>query len=459
MTRQYFSRLPSASLPCALVALVLTLLVAAGVNPVAAAAGDLDTSFGSDGKVTTAIGSGSDRARSVAIQSDGKIVAAGFSYSGSEHDFALVRYNADGSLDTTFDSDGKVTTDLFNLDAAFSVAIQSDSKIVVAGESYNGSDYDFALVRYNADGSLDTTFGSDGKVTTDLWLISGIDIDDEHAFAVAIQSDGKIVVAGAAGFGNRDDIALVRYNTDGTLDTTFGTGNYGAVTTAIGSSGNDNAFSLAIQSNGKILVACDSFNSSDDDFALVRYNSDGTLDNTFGSDGKVTTAIGSDDEQAFAVAIQSDGKIVVAGNSFDSDNGSGYDFALVRYNTDGSLDTTFDSDGKVTTPIFNGFSFNGTDVAYSVAIQSDGKIMAAGFSYSGSKHDFALVRYNTDGSLDTTFGSDGKVTTAIGSGTDVARSVAIQADGKIVVAGYSHNGSNYDFALARYIAITPAAAP
>ena len=165
-------------------------------------------------------------------------------------------------------------------------------------------------------------------------------------------------------------------------------------------------------------------------WALIRWlAAAGDLDTSFDSDGKVTTAIGSAMTLLRSVAIQSDGKIVAAGYS---DNGSNYDFALVRYNTDGSLDTSFDSDGKVTTAIGSG-----NDSAFSVAIQSDGKIVAAGYSTTVVTDDFALVRYNTDGSLDTSFDSDGKVTTAIGSGDDDAFSVAIQSDGKIVAAGYS----------------------
>ena len=167
MIRQCFLRLSSISLLYTLFAVVFSLLITVAAHPVAAAAGDLDTSFDSDGKVTTEVGSTFDVARSVAIQSDGKIVAAGYSDNGSNDDFALVRYNTDGSLDASFDGDGKVTTAIGSgTDQAFSVAIQSDGKIVAAGDSYNGSNDDFALVRYNTDGSLDTSFDSDGKVTT-----------------------------------------------------------------------------------------------------------------------------------------------------------------------------------------------------------------------------------------------------------------------------------------------------
>ncbi|MDA9710809.1 fibronectin type III domain-containing protein, partial [Luminiphilus sp.] len=422
---------------------MFSLLIISGAHPVAAAEGDLDTAFDNDGRVTTAIGSGTDRAWSVAIQSDGKIVAAGFSNNGNDSDFALLRYNTDGSLDTSFDSDGKVTTAVGSgTDSARSVAIQSDGRILAAGSGNNGNDSDFALVRYNTDGSLDTTFDSDGKVLTDVGGGSG-----DNGRSVAIQSDGKIMVAGFSNNGNDDDFALVRYNTDGSLDTTFGSD--GKVTTAIGND-HDYANTVAIQSDGKI-VAAGSSKGGNYDFAIVRYNADGSLDTTFDSDGKVTTAVGTGIDRSWSVAVQTDGKIVVAGYS---KNGNNYDFALVRHNADGSLDTTFDSDGKVTTAIGSG-----TEYAYSVAIQSDDKIVAAGYSKSASDFDFALVRYNTDGSLDTTFGSDGKVTTAIGSDSDTARSIAIQSDGKIVVAGSNYNGSDYDFALARYIAITPPAAP
>jgi uncharacterized delta-60 repeat protein len=344
-------------------------------------------------------------------------------------------YAQPGSLDLSFDNDGKVTTTIGSGDDdGYSVAIQSDGKIVVAGYSYNGSDNDFALVRYNADGSLDNTFDSDGKVTT------AIGSSDDQGNSVVIQSDGKIVVAGSSNNGSNDDFALVRYNADGSLDNTFDSD--GKVTTAIGN-GNDEGNSVAIQSDGKIVVAGYSYNGSDNDFALVRYNADGSLDNTFDSDGKVTTAIGSGMDIGLSVAIQSNGKIVVAGYSY---NGSDNDFALVRYNADGSLDSTFDSDGKATTAIGSG-----NDNGYSVAIQGDGKIVVAGSSNNGSNIDFALVRYNIDGSPDNTFDNDGKVTTAIGNGDDVGESVAIQSDGKIVVVGYSYNGSNNDFALVRYM--------
>jgi uncharacterized delta-60 repeat protein len=402
-------------------------------------AGDLDTTFDGDGKVTTDFGGNLyDRAYSAAIQTDGKIVVAGYSSGeggSSVHDFALARYNSDGSLDTTFDGDGKVTTDFGgDFDGAYSVAIQGDGKIVVAGESYNGSkQFDFALARYNSNGSLDITFDGDGKVLTNF---GGFDT----ARSVAIQSDGKIVVAGESYDGSNRNFALARYNSDGSLDTTFD--DDGKVTTDFGENLYDRAYSAAIQTDGKIVVAGSSADSINEVFALARYNTNGSLDTTFDGDGKVTTDFGID-ETLISVAIQTDGKIVVAGSTADSVND---DFALARYNSDGSLDTTFDDDGKVTTD----FGGNLYDRAYSAAIQTDGKIVVAGYSSGeggSSVHDFALARYNSDGSLDTTFDGDGKVTTDFGGDLyDSAYSVAIQSDGKILVAGQSKG----DFALSRY---------
>ncbi|HYV93476.1 MAG TPA: T9SS type A sorting domain-containing protein [Chitinophagales bacterium] len=419
--------------------IISSCLTIAAIHAAHAQAGSLDPSFGTGGIVTADFESLGEIGFSVAIQNDGKIVVAGESYNGTDPDFILARYNNDGTVDSTFSSDGEVSTDFGSgEDVGYSVAIQSDDKIVVAGYTYNGTNYDFALVRYNSDGSLDVTFDSDGKVTM------AIGSGDDVGVSVAIQSDGKIVVAGFSDNGVNYDFALVRYNSDGVLDNTFDSD--GKVTTSIGSF-DDSGISCTIQSDGKIVVAGESFNGSNSDFALARYNSDGTLDNTFDSDGKVTTAIGSDYDGAHSVAIQADGKIVVAGRSYI---GSDNDFALARYNSDGALDNTFDSDGKVTTAIGSD-----DDGGYSVAIQGNGKIVAAGYSINNYSPDFALVRYNSDGSLDVTFDFDGKVTTDVESNYG-GLSVAIDtSNGKIVVAGQSDIGPSVVIAIVRYIGDSP----
>jgi uncharacterized delta-60 repeat protein len=397
-------------------------------------AGALDITFGTGGVVTTAIGPGNDVTLDLAIQEDGKIVAAGYASNGSDYDIALARYTTSGALDTAFGSTGVVTTAIGpGEDWAYDVAIQENGRIVAAGFSHSGSDWDIALVRYSTSGALDTSFGTSGVVTT------SIGPGDDYAQAVAIQEDGRIVAAGHAHSGSDDDFAVVRYTTSGALDTTFG--NSGVVTTPIGPS-HDRAYDVAIQEDGRIVAAGFAHSGSDWDIALVRYTVSGTLDTTFGSTGVVTTSIGPGDDYGRAVAIQDDGRIVAAGYA---SNGSDYDFTLVRYTTSGALDTTFGSTGVVTTP-----TGPGSGRAYDVAIQEDGGIVAAGEAWNGSDSDIAVVRYTLSGALDTTFGNGGVVTTPIGSGSNRAFGVAIQQDRKIVAAGLAWNGSDWDIALVRY---------
>jgi uncharacterized delta-60 repeat protein len=397
--------------------------------------GDLDTTFNGTGKVITALGSGDNFGETVAIQPDGKILVGGYSSAGSYFIFALIRYNSDGSLDTNFNDAGYVTTEFGTVnDNAESVVIQADGKIVLAGYTHNGSDDDFALVRYTSAGALDATFNGTGKVTT------AIGSDHDIAWSVALQSDGKIVAAGYSKNSTDNDIAVVRYDSAGALDTSFnGTGK---VTTPIGP-GDDNGQSVAIQADGKILVAGNSYNGSKYDVAVVRYDSAGVLDTSFNGSGKVTTTVGTGVDAGQGVAIQSDGKIVVAGYSNSSTKSS---FAVLRYNSDGALDTTFNGSGKFTTDIGTG-----EDAANSVAIQSDGKIVAAGYTHNGSSYDFAAVRLTSDGALDTTFNGTGKVTIPIGSTSNMGLGVALQSDGKIVVAGHSNNGVIDRFATVRLL--------
>jgi len=228
----------------------------------------------------------------------------------------------------------------------------------------------------NAAGSLDLTFGSSGIVTTDI----GNSYD--YAQALALQSDGKIVAAGYARIGGTEDFAMARYLTTGTLDITFG--NAGTVTTAIGSF-TDEAYALGIQEDGKIVVAGRSNNGTNYDFAMARYLSDGTLDSTFGTAGTVTTAIGSGHDYVHTLGIQTDGKIVLAGEYYKDFN---YYYTLARYFSDGTLDPSFGTGGIATTAIGNGF-----DYILALGIQTDGKIVAAGFALIGSYYDFALARY------------------------------------------------------------------
>lgn len=418
------------------IAALLALLLAPGA--VRANSGDLDPTFGTGGKVTTSFGL-QDVANAVLVQPDGKVVAAGFTANQLNYDFALARYNGNGSLDTTFGTGGKVTTPIGSLvDDARALARQPDGKLVAAGYTSNGGlgSGDFALVRYNADGSLDTTFGTGGKVTTP------IGSETDVALAVVVQPDGKIVAAGRASFGpgSDSDVALARYDSNGSLDATFGTG--GIVMTSIGID-HDEAEALVLQSDGKLVAAGKTFDPSvGTDIALLRYNTDGSLDTTFGTGGIVTTSIDTSDE-ATALVVQPDGKLVVAGGT--SGVGSP-DFILARYDATGSLDGSFGTGGTVRTPIGCCGEY-----ASALVLQADGKLVAAGSAGSGT--DFALARYMPNGSLDATFGTGGVVTTSFG-GEDYPFALAIQADGKLVAAGTTGNGfsgvDSRDFALARY---------
>jgi uncharacterized delta-60 repeat protein len=423
----------------------------------AANAGDLDTSFDGDGRVVFDVFGGvGDSAQAVAIQRDGKLVLAGswcgFGAGCTTAAFAIARFNPDGSLDTAFGSGGRTLGAFPNGWAqATDVAIQSDGKIVAAGwrnDDDGVNDADFALVRLETDGDLDPSFSGDGKVIT---TFGGSDGGE----AVTIQGDGKIVVAGSTtGCGGDDDFALARYNTDGSLDTTFS--GDGKVCTGFGSD-REGALAVAMQTNAapgdhrtRIVVAGTTDDDDcpldcDYDFALARYHANGSLDTSFGGDGKVTTGLLSSSDVAAAVAIQTDGRIVAAGHTTNTGD---YDFALARYNTDGSLDGSFEGGTVVT-------EMGEWDEAEAVAIQADGRIVAAGWS-GPSQWDpgfFALSRYRTDGSLDASFSGDGRLRTSFG-GDALAKDVAMQSDGRIVAAGSTNAGGDYDFAIARYHAIT-----
>jgi uncharacterized delta-60 repeat protein len=418
---------------CLLALLALSLVLTPKFISAQTLQGTLDPSFGTGGRVTTFFGGdglNGDDGYSIVVQTDGKLVVAGITTNLDDTtDFGLARYNSNGTLDGTFGTGGKAKTTFADFDGVRALALQSDGKIVAAGYTLVNFLPNFALVRYNSNGTLDATFGVGGKLITQLG-------GPAQVFGVAIQSDGKIVAAGFAHINGNFDFALVRYNSNGTLDTTFGTG--GKKTTAFGVPSIAQGNSVTIQRDGKIVVAGLTVVNNLANFALARYNSNGTLDTTFGSGGKAVTDFGADD-RAFSVALQADGKIVAAGMT-------GADFALARYNANGTLDLTFGSDGKVITD-FAGAN----DIALGVAIRSDGKIVAVGRTFVSARTAFAIARYNSNGTLDPGFGSGGKTSTSfVGSLGDQAFSVAIQPDGKAVVAGSAVVNLNTQFALARY---------
>jgi uncharacterized delta-60 repeat protein len=395
----------------------------------AARVGSVDLSFGNNGKVITSVGSGNNYDPDIAIQPDGKIVVTGRSPNG----FTLIRYNLDGSLDASFGINGIVITLIGNSSTSKALVIQSDGKIVVVGTSRIIYE-DFTLARYNPDGSLDTTFDSDGMLTTDFGI-------SDYAYDLAIQPDGKIVAVGSVQVGGKTKFGAARYNSDGSLDTSFSED--GKVITFMNDD-NDNAYSVKIQTDGKIVVAGNSPGIFNHDIGIVRYNADGSLDISFDNDGRVFTFLGNGSAKGIAVEIQTDGKIVAsAGRSINGKS----EFVLVRYNLDGSPDFSFGKDGGAFTDF--GESVNTSNLT----IQPNGKIIIIGAVYTGGvsgSYKFALARYNPDGSLDRAFDLDGKFLTEIGRG-DSATAAAVQSDGKIVVAGYSKStdNGNYNFSLTR----------
>jgi uncharacterized delta-60 repeat protein len=411
-----------------------------------AADGDLDLTFGVGGKVTTDFGTTYDIAEDVAVQPDGKIVVAGGRFMPDTGDFAVARYNADGSLDATFGTGGRVFTDLNSgsSDSGRAMALQADGKIVVAGQSttpVSPADEDFAVVRYNGDGSLDTTFGAGGIVRTDF----GAQFF-EGAFSVAIDGNGRIVVGGGSfSFATQRDFAIARYNPDGSLDTTFD--GDGRVTTPISTNNFDVAADVAIQADNRIVAV----GFADSNFALARYNVDGSLDTTFAGAGTVTTNFGGLFAEGAAVVIQPDGKVLAVGTTTSTTTA---DFALVRYNADGTPDASFGAGGQVTTDI------TVTDSLTDVTLQADGRILVTGRTFDQVSDDnFTVARYDADGTLDATFGNAGIVQTDIATSSDAARGIALQADGKIVVAGQTAFGQAIgasDFAVVRYEGTPPA---
>lgn len=410
--------------------MVMVLLVTAVVS---AQPGTLDTTFDTDGRRVVHFDIGGefqDLASGLALQPDGKIVVAGSAMvekiagSQREMDFAVARLNTNGSLDSSFGAGGKQSFAYDggqgNGDSAWAMTLQADGKILIAGsvERSNTGDRDMAVLRVRANGTRDTTFGSGG------WAIVPFDLGGQgrdEAFAIGIQADGKIVIAGEVERNNGDfDMAAARLTPSGMLDTSFGQGGKAPVYFDLGGDMVETAYSLAIQDDGKILLAGQVKSAQDnEDFGIARLTANGALDPSFDGDGRqVIPLTTTRNDFAFDVALQSDGKIVAVGWASTSSSGN-LDFAAVRLTTSGALDTGFGSGGKQIIAFDQGFPY--WDTARSVAIQNDGKILIGGTaSWSGNDDDYAVARLTSSGQLDSSFGSGGKRTYAfdLGSGNE-----------------------------------------
>ncbi len=428
---------------------------------------------GGTGKITNlAIGAGYDCAyTAIALQSDGKIVLVGQCSNGTDSDFCVARLLPDGTLDASFDGPSGNGNGKFFLpigtgnDFAVAIALQPDDKIVLAGSCFNGAIQEFCVARLNTDGTLDTSFdgpsgNGDGK------FLLPINPSYNTANAIALQSDGKILLAGMCGSpGGPSRFCASRLHVDGMLDVSFdgpGVAGNGKFELPQIDQFQEAANAIAVQSDGKIVLAGNCFNTNAAfaaNFCIARLNADGSFDASFDGpnvtpgNGKFWVDVSTNYDQANAMSLQPDGKILLAGGCYPPAT-SANSFCFARLNADGSLDSGFDGpsnvgNGKVILPV--GAT---SEVIYAMALQPDGKIVLAGGCVVTGQYYFCMARLNADGSLDASFDSagipsNGKFILPLGAGDDNARAIALQPDGKILVAGYCDNGGNSDFCVAR----------
>lgn len=340
----------------------------------------------------------------------------------------------DGNLDPSFGTAGLVTSNLPNLNAQTGITIQPDGKIIVGSTLFQGGNEVSGFTRFNSNGSLDQSFGTNGTAIVSFVLAN-----------LTLQPDGKIIAAGFVDQSSTFTMALSRLNSDGSVDTTFGQN--GIVQTLVPNSSSSNANGLTLQADGKIVVVGQARINGITQALAVRYNSDGSLDNSFGVNGVSVIPLlpGSAAALAIAVSTQEDGKIVIGCINVDTSNTSRFD--VVRLDTHGSLDTTFNG-GQV---VIEFIPANASEQLRCLALQPDGKIVVAGVTTNSTgTSSFAIARLNTDGTVDNSFGIAGKNVTTFTQGTSVADAIAIQADGKILLLGTAGVPGNFNFALARY---------
>jgi uncharacterized delta-60 repeat protein len=429
---------PVMKLPSRLRAASLMLSFGYGVTLVASAApGDLDPNFGTGGLVTASFTPDDDYAYSIAVQADGKILVAGGSAAG---DYSVLRLLSNGNPDPDFGTAGKFAHSFGQFELARGVAGVSGGKILVGGSGLvPGGLRDFAVLRLAANGTLDTTgYGTGGIVTTD--ISGGF---NDTVTSMAVDGGGRAVLAGY----HRTNFALVRYTSNGGLDDTFGTG--GKVFTGSTTTTEQQANAIALQTDGKIVIAGSSRTGLNTDVVVARYLTNGTPDPDFGTGGQTILPVGEGNtlDVAHAVAVLPDGKILVAGTTAN-------DYLLLRFTSTGALDTDFGAGGGYIT----GFT-NSTDAGYALSVQSDGRILLAGSSVLSGREYFGLLRFTPDGLPDGSFVNGGGTVFGVTAGADTARAIALQSDGRILVAGYGGAPNVKDFAVARVESAAPLTLP
>jgi uncharacterized delta-60 repeat protein len=412
---------------------LILLLSAASMT---AQSGTLDTSFGNNGFATTQVSATYNFASATLVQPDGKILVVGDSGEPATYKATVVRFNPDGTLDTSFGTGGNVTITIpsaksFGMD----VALQNDGKIVVGARTWNNVTGDFVLARLNTDGTFDSSFGTNGVVVANS---GGSDV----AASVLIADDGKIYLAGDSD----SNFSVAKFNADGSLETTFGNNGWATI---IFDSASSYIQEIALQNDGNIVMGGFAIGAGGRySMAAARMDANGVLDTSFGTEGKISFNFGIDHDIATCLGIQSDGKIILGGHTFIRSNPRlAYDFAVARLNTNGSLDSSYGNNGISTAQVVDEANY-----ANGLKIQADGKVILGGRTVKLFDYDFAMLRFNTDGTLDNTFGTDGKVSTDVNGKEDHCYAIALQPDNKILLAGYSFStgGDDSEFVVARY---------
>jgi uncharacterized delta-60 repeat protein len=402
----------------------------------------LDSSFGVGGKVITSLSSNGDGILTSEFQTDGRIVSLSSINNGTNYsDIILSRHTINGSLDLSFGINGVLNTNLKSYYPIHALKIQSDDKILVSG-SNDTTGGNFSVKRFNSDGTIDTTFGNNGvSLGAYQFLFDS---------ALEIQNDSKILISGSF-FGSMQgdfrDFGVIRLNLDGTLDTTFG--NFGKVIQNIALNSDDIVYSVKTLSDNKIIVSGYNYIDSNtgNDFVMMKLNSDGTLDTTFGTDGKIITDFGGSDFFPCLALGQNDEIFVGGITRIMVNNVVKSNISIGKYNSDGLIDTSFGINGKVNTQATNpDFSLSISEII----VLNDGKLMCAGVDYNTQIFDMLIFRYNSDGTLDTTFDSDGIFNQNFNPTGNYFSSIKIQSSGRIICGGSIDSGSGSDSVLVGY---------
>lgn len=392
-------------------------------------AGTLDSTFGTYGIVNSLIDSGATCVKLIALPGN-KLMAAGGYKKNNRFCPHVTRYNADGTIDNSFATNGTGYAPDSTSISSFSAVMQPDGKIIVCGDYYNGAGYNFRLTRFKADGSVDSSFGTNGRVSTPV----GTGTVDNIGRNVLLQSDGKIILAGGTRFNGNYDFIVLRYKTDGQLDSTYGTN---GMTIAAPSAMDDNAYAIAMQQDGKVVQVGDHYDGTTWSLVVLRYDTSGHLDNTFGTGGQVIMPVGSADIYGYSVLVQrSSQKIVVGAYSVTYGN------TLLRFGSDGTLDNSFGNSGM------SYRSFNVSDHANFIDTLSDGQIILA--NRSTLNNTYAFAKFSSDGLLDTTIGDSGMVVATVNAGYDYSTTLAIDGSNHIVIGGYNNTANGNNIVMARF---------